>query len=534
MNRSIPNLTRRQALQAGAALAAAGLASPAWAADDTPKRGGELAFSIAAEPPTYDLHATSTFAVLQRVAPHYSTLLQYKPHAYPQLVGDLAESWTESADKLTHTFKLRQGVQFHDGTSLSATDVKASYDRIRNPPAGVVSSRQPSLGKVASIETPDPQTVVFHLREVDSSFIVQAAASPWNVIYSAARLEKDPNFPARNVMGTGPFRFKEHVAGSHWVGERFDKYYRQGQPYLDSYRAITMTPAATVNGLIGKQIMAEFRGFSPAERDRIAKGLGDAALVQEGPWLLHQDVSFNPQRKPFDDPRVRRALSLAIDRWGAAKALGRISVLRDVGGVVLPGGQWAASDDELAKLPGFGRDMAANRAEAKRLLQEAGVEKLKITLLDRTIEPYVTAGIYTIDQWRQIGVTVEHQELELASYYSSISGRNYDAVIDSYTDYVDDPTTGLPKFLSADKWPVASGVFNDPQLDELYAKQSATTDADQRRALVRQFEARTMEQAYCVPILWWHRIVVMNERVKGWTMSPSHMIYQDLADVWLA
>ena len=84
-------------------------------------------------------------------------------------------------------------------------------------------------------------------------------------------------------------------------------------------------------------------------------------------------------------------------------------------------------------------------------------EKLKITLLDRTIEPYVTAGIYTIDQWRQIGVTVEHQELELASYYSSISGRNYDAVIDSYTDYVDDPTTGLPKFLSADKWPVASG-----------------------------------------------------------------------------
>ena len=335
-------------------------------------------------------------------------------------------------------------------------------------------------------------------------------------------------------MGTGPFKFVEHVAGSHWVGARFDNYFRKGYPLLDGFRAITMAPAATVNAMVGKQIMAEFRGFSPAERDRMANGLGQGVHVQEGSWLLHQDVSFNPQRKPFDDPRVRRALSLAIDRWGASKALGRISVLRDVGGVMMPGGQWAASDQELEKLPGFGRDMAANRAEAKRLLKEAGVENLKLTLLDRNIEPYTTAGIYLIDQWRQIGVAVEHQELELASYYSSISGRSFDAVIDSYTDYTDDPTTGLPKFLSADKWPIASGVFADPQLDELYAKQGATADKAERAKLVRQFEARTMEQAYSVPILWWHRIVVMNEAVKGWTMSPSHMIYQDLADVWLA
>ncbi len=526
--------TRRSVLKTGAAGIALLAAGPRAFATDAPKRGGELPFSIAAEPPTYDLHGTSTFAVLQRLAPHYSTLLKYKSGAYPDIVGDLAESWTTSPDELTYTFKLRSGVLFHDGTPLTAADVKASYERIRNPPQGVVSSRQQSLSKVTSIEAPDPLTVVFHLKEVDSSFIAEACASPWNAIYSAARIEKDPSFPAHNVMGTGPFKFVEHVAGSHWVGARFDNYYRKGYPLLDGFRAITMTPAATVNAMVGKQIMAEFRGFSPAERDRMASGLGQGAHVQEGSWLLHQDVSFNPQRKPFDDPRVRRALSLAIDRWGASKALGRISVLRDVGGVMMPGGQWAASDDELAKLPGFGRDMVANRAEAKRLLKEAGAENLKLTLLDRNIEPYTTAGIYLIDQWRQIGVAVEHQELELASYYSSISGRSFDAVIDSYTDYTDDPTTGLPKFLSADKWPIASGVFNDPELDALYAKQGATADKAERTKLVRQFEARTMDQAYSVPILWWHRIVVMNEAVKGWTMSPSHMIYQDLAEVWLA
>lgn len=334
-------------------------------------------------------------------------------------------------------------------------------------------------------------------------------------------------------MGTGPFRFVEHVAGSHWVGARFDGYFLPGRPYLDGFRAITMGPSATISGLQGKQVQADFRGFSPVERDLLVRNMGNDAHVQESNWLLHMDLSFNPKRKPFDDPRVRQALSLAIDRWGAAKALGRISVLHDVGGAVLPGGKWGASEEELVKLPGFGKDIAANRAEAKRLLKEAGAENLKVTLLDRDILPYTTAGIYVIDQWRQIGVQVEHQEVELASYFASLSGATFDVIVDSFTDYMDDPSTALVKFLSSNFSAISSSPFTDPVLDDLYAKQGRTTDIAERRSLVRQFEARTMEQCYVVPILWWHRIVVMNQSVQGWTMSPSHMIYQDLGSVWL-
>ncbi len=525
-------MTTRLLLRAAAALALTGT-STAVLAQAAPQRGGNLIFAIAAEPPTYDCHGTQTFAVLQRVAPHYSTLLRFETGKYPNVVPDVAESWSASPDQLTFTFKLRPNVKFHDGTTLTSEDVKASFERIGNPPTGVVSNRKDSLAKIGAIETPDPLTVVFKMKEIDASIVNGAFASPWNCIYSAARLKQDPNFPVKNVMGTGPFKFVEHVAGSHWVGERFADYFRKDRPYLDGFRAVTTSAVASQNALSGKQVLAEFRGFSPSERDRIVGNLGKDANVQESPWLLHMDISFNPARKPFDDVRVRRALSLALDRWGGADALGKISVLRHVGGVMLPGGEWAASNVDLEKFPGFGRDMAANRAEARRLLKEAGAENLTLTLSNRNIAPYPTIGVFIIDQWRQIGVKVEHSQLETAAWFNTMAQQSFDAIVDSYTDYSDDPTTSLVKFLSADRWTTASNKFDDKKLNELYLAQARTVDKTERKRYIREFEKITLEEAYTIPLFWWHRIVVINSRVKGWTMSPSHMIYQTLEDVWL-
>jgi peptide/nickel transport system substrate-binding protein len=503
------------------------------AAADEPKRGGTLVYSVAAEPPTYDLAATSTFAVMHRLAPHYSTLLQFEPGNYPNIVGDLAERWVEAPDRLTYTFTLRDGVQFHDGTPCGAEDVKASYDRMRNPPEGVVSNRQPSFAAIDTIEVPDRLTVVFRMKSVDAS-IMDTFASPWNSIFSAARLKREPNYPARSVMGTGPFRFVEHVPGSHWVGARFDKYFRPGHPYLDGFRAITMAPAAMVSALAGRQIMAEFRGVTPNERDRIVRALGADARVEESSWMLHMICTFNCERKPFDDPRVRRALSLAIDRWGGSGSLSKVSLLGPVGGLVRPGSVWSATPAEMQRWPGFGRDMAANRAEARRLLKEAGQENLQITLLDRNIQPYVTAGVFMIDQWRQIGVKVDHQQVELAAWYAAQNSGNFEALVDSFTQFSDDPTNVLVKYVSYDKAEVAVARATDRELDRLFDEQARTIDPAARKALVRQFEARALDQCYAIPILWWQRIVAMNTQVRGWSMSPTHMIYQDLSDVWLA
>ncbi|MDH4293195.1 MAG: ABC transporter substrate-binding protein, partial [Betaproteobacteria bacterium] len=285
------------------------------------KRGGELKFAVSAEPPNYDCHGNSSFAFIHPVRPHYSTLLKFDGANYPKVKGDLAESWTVSKDGLTYTFKLRQGVKFHDGSTLTSADVKASYERIVNPPKGVVSVRGSAYSDIKSIEAPDANTVVVKLGAPNAAML-SLFASPWDCIYSAAKLKSDPKYPKEVVMGTGPYKFVEHANGSHWVGVRFDGYFEKGKPYLDGFRAIFIrNTAARVNALQAGEVLAEFRGHSPADRDKLVKAVGDKVNVQESSWVCALVVTHNTEKKPFDDVRVRRALSLAVDRWGGAEAL---------------------------------------------------------------------------------------------------------------------------------------------------------------------------------------------------------------------
>jgi peptide/nickel transport system substrate-binding protein len=222
-----------------------------------PRRGGTLVFSITnGEPSNYDCQVNTSTSVLHRVAPHYSTLIKISQTRYPEIVGDAAESWSASPDGLVYRFTLFPEIKFHDGSTLTSNDVKATYERIMRPPTGVVSARQQLYQDIEAIETPDARTIVFRLSKPNAAMML-LFASPWNCLYSARKLAEDPRFPERNVMGTGPFRFVRHVAGSEWIGERFDGYFRQGRPYLDGFRAVNMAPAAAVNAMTAGQVMTE-------------------------------------------------------------------------------------------------------------------------------------------------------------------------------------------------------------------------------------------------------------------------------------
>jgi peptide/nickel transport system substrate-binding protein len=289
-------LWRRIAIALAAAVAPiSGAPYGAAAAEPDSKRGGTLEFAVLVEPGNYDCHGNISFAFLHPIAPHYSTLLKFDAPNYPQIVGDLAESWNVSPDRLTYTFKLRPNILFHDGSKLTSADVKASYERVVHPPAGVVSARKVDYAAVASIDTPDPRTVVFHLQWPEAAMLANFA-SPWNCIYSAAKLAEDPQFPKTHILGTGPFVFAEHVKGQFWRGVRWDKYFQPGKPYLDGYRANFMTGAAVMSGYKSGHIAAEFRGVTPVQRDQLAEALGGQIEVSESPWLSNLLVSFNSKR----------------------------------------------------------------------------------------------------------------------------------------------------------------------------------------------------------------------------------------------
>src|SRR5437764_15198233 len=198
-----------------AGLIAMAMAMPA-SAEETPKRGGILTYMIPADaPPSFDAQREETYATIHSTAPFYSTLIRANPldPGSPDLVCDLCTEMPQPTDGgKTYSFKIRQGVKFHDGTPLTAADVLASWNKIIFPPEGVVSPRQSNFMMVDKIEVPDPSTIVFKLKFATDAFL-PALADPYAWIYSKAKLDKDIHWYEKNIDGSGPFKFVAYETG---------------------------------------------------------------------------------------------------------------------------------------------------------------------------------------------------------------------------------------------------------------------------------------------------------------------------------
>src|SRR4029077_5579485 len=174
----------------------------------------------------------------------------------------------------------------------------------------------------------------------------------------------------------------------------------------------------------------------------------------------------------------------------------------------------ALPESDLVKLPGFSKDITKSREEAKKLLAEAGVKDLKFKLLNRNIaEPYTPGAVYSIDQWRRIGVVAEHEQLETKLYQDRVAAGDFDVAIEFQADFMDDPTAQFSKFLTKKLSPSGYSGHTDSKIDEMYEKQRRTIDVAERTSLVREMERYALTQAYNVPLLWWQRIIVINKKI---------------------
>src|SRR2546426_5106473 len=505
------------------------------AAADTPRRGGVLLAVIAAEPPSLDPHQESTFACIQLVAPLYSTLVQIDPYSYPKIVGDVASDWRIAPDGLTYMFRIRPGIRFHDGSPLTAADVKATYDKIVFPPAGTLSIRKNAYTEVASIEAPDPSTVVFKLK-FPSASLLDNLASPWNVIFPKKYLDKDPNYFKTNVMGSGPFKFKNYTRGATFEGERNPEYFVKDRPYLDGYKFF-ISPETSVRAAAIRSGRAyiEFRDLPSAEVEAIRKQLGDKVAVQTVPVTGQWGIAINNTVKPFNDVRVRKALTLGFDRYTAGRVLQTLTGLRDVGGLMRPGSEWGMPEAELQKLPGFWKDSEKSRVEARRLLAEAGYPNgLKVVLKNRNVKlPYQDFAVFLIQEWRKIGVEAENRPLETAAWFADGQDTgNFELIVAPGAEFMDDPDQILGRYStgSTQNW----GRISDPRIDDLFARQARVLDPLVRKKLVIDLQKLVLENAYYMPGLWWTRNVVHWAKLKNYVAPPSHYTNQKLQDVWLS
>jgi peptide/nickel transport system substrate-binding protein len=522
-----------------AILGTATLAAPA-AAGEVPKNGGTLTYMIPADaPPSFDGHRESTYAPVHSVAPFYSVLIRVNPEnpsAISDFVCDLCTEMPQPIDDgKTYTFNIRQDVKFHDGAPLTAADVAASFNAIIFPSEGVLSARASNYLMVDKVTAPDPNTVVFGLKFATSAFL-GALADPFNFIYKKAILDTDPRWYEKNILGSGPFKFVDYQVGQSIKGEKNAEYYHKGYPYLEGFTGIYADKQAVrVEAIRSDRAAIEFRGMPPAARDELVKALGDKITVQESDWNVASAVTPNHKRKPFDDLRVRRALSLAIDRWHGAPAVSKIAIVKTVGGVVFPGSPLAATQTELEQIAGYWPDIEKSRAEARRLLKEAGADGLSFELLSRNVDqPYKYVATWLIDEWSKVGLHATQRVAPTGPWFEAMRQGDFDVVLEAPGHGMVNPLLDVQKALPASVDSENYGNYDDPQEVDLYEKMLREIDPVRQRALMRQFEKYVLDdQSHMIWILWWHRIVPYRSYVKGFRISPTHFINQDLAQIWL-
>src|ERR1700732_357264 len=338
------------------------------------KSGGVLRMGIPNRPPHFDIHQSGTFFNLGVQGCMFDNLVRRDPRdGGKTIIPDLAHSWEIAEDGKTYTFFLRKEVLFHDGAELTAEDIKATFDRIAKPPSGISIPRSILFKSVSEITARDKYTVEFKLAELRPiNFIMSAIASGWNVIVRKKTLE-DNNFNLRKVVtypGTGPFRSVRRVENEVWVMEKNSNYWNKGLPYLDGiefYHVLPFSPEMASAILAGRVDYVLATDPVTMRKAQFTPGLSTANYNQS---VIHATY-LNNKKKPFDDPRVRRALHLALDRPVLPEVVKDVAPM-SLGSFIYPFSEYATPKEELAKRLGYQSDTAASIKEARALLTAAG------------------------------------------------------------------------------------------------------------------------------------------------------------------
>ncbi len=541
MNRHA-NLDRRSFLKrVGAAGAGAVIASrlpapdPASAQDATVKadpsvrRGGTLRFGVHTAPAHFDVHQSGTVANIGAQSPMYDYLIRRDPRDGQTIIPDLAHRWEISPDGKKYTFHLRSGVKFHDGADFTAEDVKATYERIASPPKGVIIPRTPLFSAVSDIVVLDPRRIEFRLKEArPRPFMLGAFASGWNIIVRKKTLEDNAG-NLRQVMaypGTGPFRHVSRKDKEVWIMERNPDYWNKGLPYLDRLEVYHMPPFSPELGsalLTGK--LDYGRLLDPVSWRKAKETPGMTAA--EFPQSVIQAVFINNKKAPLGDPRVRRAMHLALDRHALVDVVKDVAPML-VGGFVYPFHELSTPAAELvSKRLGYQKDTRPAVQEAKKLMAEAGhaggIKNLTFLVRDAATFKLWSVAIQAMLK-ETLNIETNLRTVQISQWFEDAAAGNFDLGISAIVSTLMDPSDYFSAWYGKDG-PQNYSNWTNPAFHDVARQIEREVDDGRRKTLVRQAEEILEKDPPLLPVSYEKIYDAWHNKVRGQNPSTFFGIY---------
>lgn len=438
-------------------------------------RGGTLRIGGQADIVGLDPHKVSAASSAWVVEQIYDSLLTVTSQGEP--APAIAQKWTVAADGLTYTFTLRPNAKFSSGQAVTSKDVVYSLKRIVDPKTA--SPRQNDLGKIASITAPNASTVVVKLKEPFAPFLTKVGGALMGIMPSGYAEANDVN---KKPMGSGPFKYAGWVPGDSVTLERNPYYWEAGKPYLDKlvFKALKDDVTRITNVQTGTVDLA--LSVPQNQVDTLKKSSSIKLVGGPGTWYDYLGVNIN--QKPFNNLKVRQAISYALNRDVIVRtALFGKGTAINCGPI--PPSHWAYADCKV---------QVANQAKARQLLSEAGLSggfdmTIKVGA-DYKSQVNIAQAIQA--QLKPLKINVKVMPMEWGSFLNDFNKKNFDAVVLGWIGSVDPDDYLYYQFRTGEKFNTQG--FSNKMVDQLLDQGRRTVEKSKRREIYRKVQQLIAEQ----------------------------------------
>ncbi|MEL7567006.1 MAG: glutathione ABC transporter substrate-binding protein [Dehalobacterium sp.] len=482
---------------------------------DAPQIAEELIVLTGSDASTFDPHFCTDSATEIFNKNIYSNLVKFNSDM--ELVPDLAESWDVSEDDLTWTFKLRQGVNFHDGTPFNAEAVKISFERLLDPAKG--SPRRSVLEVIDKVEVVDENTVNITTKTPCGS-LLQQLAHPVSAIISPAALEKYGDQFSSHPVGTGPFKFVEWKIGEELVLERNDAYFDGAPQVVKVY--FRVVPEDATRSLLLESGSADIAMRLPVTEVERLQGNADVS-INESDTIMTMYIALNNNKGPLKDVKVRQAMNYAVDKSVIVNdILGGLATLADA---PISPYTWG-----YASIGAYPYDVE----KAKQLLTEAGYAN------GIDLEIWTPVGRYLMDtqvaenlqaQWAKAGINVKIRQWEFQALMSEVKKGEFDMVLLGWSPSTGDADQGLYPVFHSSQWPPASNRahYKNTAVDKLLDDAKVEVDSEKRAELYKQAQQTITDEAAWTFLYYPKQALAYRSNVSGIQVLPTeHILLEDV------